>query len=175
MSDTTSRLTTGMFTSRTEEWATPIYVFNALDAEFHFELDVCATIDNRKCADYFDKASDGLKQDWKGRTCFMNPPYGKEIVKWMKKAFEESKKGAVVVCLVHARTDTRWFHDLAWKADEIRFVKGRLKFGDGKQSAPFPSLIVIFRNSPRLSPRFSTVRFMPGRSCIHTLLERNQA
>lgn len=143
--DTTTRMTSGIFSSRTEEWATPQYVFDELNAEFNFTLDVCATEENKKCERYFDKAANGLKQDWSPHRCFMNPPYGKDIHLWMAKAYQESKRGALVVCLVHARTDTKWWHEYAMKASEVRFVKGRLKFGDGSQSAPFPSCVVIFR------------------------------
>lgn len=153
--DTKSKFTAGMFTSRTEEWETPQYIFDILDEEFHFSLDVCATYANAKCKHFFDKQINGLKQDWWryciqnkiNPTAWMNPPYGKEIHRWMLKAYNESQKGMTIVCLVHARTDTQWWHECAMKADEIRLVKGRLKFGDGKQSAPFPSCIVIFRSS----------------------------
>ncbi len=156
--DTKPKLTGGMFTSRTEEWETPQYVFNALNDEFHFELDVCATFENRKCGVYFNKDDNGLTMEWAG-TCWMNPPYGKQIYAWMQKAYEESQRGATVVCLVHARTDTRWWHDWAMKASEIRFVRGRLRFGDGKQGAPFPSCIVIFK---QVSDVFAPVM----RSCV---------
>lgn len=146
--DTNSKMTKGLFTSRTEEWATPQYVFDWLDEEFSFALDVCATPENAKCKEYYTKAEDGLSKDWYldslGRNIFMNPPYGKDIIKWMSKAKDEGEI-VPVVCLVHARTDTKWFHETAMKANEIWFIKGRLKFGDGKQSAPFPSCIVIFR------------------------------
>ncbi len=139
--DIKTKMTTGLFSNRTEEWATPQYVFEWLNNQFHFMLDVCATSQNAKCKKYYTKSEDGLKQKWyldsKGGACFMNPPYGREISKWMQKAKEE---GAIIttVCLVHARTDTKWFHNYAMQADEIWFIKGRLKFGDGKQSAPFP-------------------------------------
>lgn len=138
-------MTIGIFSSRTEEWATPQYVFNWLNSKFNFNLDVCATSENAKCKNYFTKEQNGLEQDWGTNICFMNPPYGREIYKWMHKALRMSQEGATVVCLVHARTGTKWFHETAMKADEIWFVKGRLKFGDGKQSAPFPSCVVIFR------------------------------
>lgn len=142
-----SKLTKGMFTSHTTEWSTPKYVFDWLNIEFKFQLDVCATKDNAKCERFFTKKEDGLKQKWAPSSCFMNPPYGTEIDKWMKKAYSESRAGATVVCLVHSRTDTKWFHEYAMKSDEIWFIKGRLKFGDGKQSAPFPSCVVIFRSA----------------------------
>lgn len=120
-------------------------MFNELDREFHFDLDPCATDFNAKCSNYFTKKQDGLSRGWWG-SVFMNPPYGREIIKWVKKAYEESKRPLVdvVVCLVPARTDTAWWHDYCMKG-EIRFIRGRIKFS-GKGSAPFPSAIVIFRN-----------------------------
>ncbi len=144
--NTRSKMTAGLFSSRTEEWGNPQSVFDYLDRQFNFELDVCATPENAKCEKYFTRETDGLKQSWGGKTCWMNPPYGKNISKWMSKAYQEAKEnGYTVVCLIPARTDTRWFHDYAMKANEIWFIKECLKFGDGKQSAPFPSCIVIFR------------------------------
>ena len=131
------------FSSATDLWATPQDFFDELNNEFNFDLDVCANDENAKCAKYYTAENDGLAQDWKG-TCWMNPPYGREIGKWMRKAYESSRGGATVVCLVPARTDTRWWHDYATNG-EIRFIKGRLKFGDQKNSAPFPSAIVIFK------------------------------
>ncbi|MCL1858162.1 MAG: phage N-6-adenine-methyltransferase [Oscillospiraceae bacterium] len=132
-----------MISSKTDMWCTPQWLFNELNEEFHFNLDVCATKDNAKCANFFTPEIDGLSQEWHG-VCFMNPPYGKEISKWIKKAYESSLKGATVVCLLPARTDTRYFHQYCIKG-EIRFIKGRLKFSDSINSAPFPSMIVIFR------------------------------
>lgn len=134
----------GMFSSKTDDHATPQDFFNKLDEEFHFTLDPCATRINKKCKSYFSVKEDGLKQAWNGNVVFMNPPYGREISKWMKKAYDEwSIFGVTVVCLVPARTDTRWWHDYSMKG-EVRLIKGRLKFGDAKNSAPFPSAIVIF-------------------------------
>ena len=132
----------GMLSSKTCEWETPQWFFDKLNAQFKFNLDVCATPDNAKCKRYFTKDDDGLQRKWTG-TCWMNPPYGREIKQWMKKAYEESLHGATVVCLVPARTDTAWWHDYAMKG-KIRFIRGRLKFGGHKNSAPFPSAIVIF-------------------------------
>jgi len=132
------------FSSKTPEWSTPQDLFDKLHKVWEFTLDVCATEENAKVLYFYDKADDGLKQSWKGHVCWMNPPYGREIVKWMRKAFQESLRGAVVVCLVPARTDTVWWHDYAMKGD-VTFLKGRLKFGGAKNSAPFPSAIVIFR------------------------------
>lgn len=138
-------LNTAFLTSRSSEWTTPQDFFEALDQQFHFTLDPCATPQNAKCKRYFTKADDGLAQPWTGRV-FMNPPYGRQIGKWVRKAYEESQKNAeIVVCLLPARTDTRWWHDYCLKG-EILFVKGRLKFGDAKNAAPFPSAIVCFRN-----------------------------
>jgi phage N-6-adenine-methyltransferase len=134
----------GMFTSVTDLWATPQNFFDAQNSLYGpFDIDVCASADNAKCNVYFDQTVDGLKQTWTGK-CWMNPPYGREISKWMKKAYESAGAGTVVVCLVPARTDTRWWHDYAIKG-EVVFIKGRLKFGGAKNSAPFPSALIIFR------------------------------
>ena len=127
---------------RTYLWYTPEDFFKKYDDKYKFELDVCATDDNAKCARYFTEEIDGLSQEWKG-ICWMNPPYGRNIKQWMKKAYESSLSGATVVCLVPARTDTNWWHDYAMKGD-IEFIKGRLKFGGSKNSAPFPSAVVVF-------------------------------
>nr|DAF74079.1 MAG TPA: DNA N-6-adenine-methyltransferase [Caudoviricetes sp.] len=140
------RLNAGLMSSTTDEWATPQDFFDGLDKEFGFELDVCATAENAKCDAYYTKEQDGLVQAWHkaAAVCWMNPPYGRQIGAWMKKAYEESQKGATVVCLVPARTDTAWWHDYAMRGS-VRFVRGRLKFGGGgKNSAPFPSAVVIF-------------------------------
>jgi phage N-6-adenine-methyltransferase len=139
-----SRLTRGLFTSRTEEWETPNYVFLPLNREYKFQVDVCATSENAKCRIYFDRSVDGLKREWSPFRCWMNPPYGRDIAKWMKKAFNESQRGALVVCLIPSITDTKWWHDWVMKASEIRFVTGRISFGNSKNSAPFPSCIVIY-------------------------------
>lgn len=135
--------TAAMFSSETDMWATPQWLFDELNHEFGFETDVCAVDGNAKCLKYFTPEIDGLSQTWEG-VCWMNPPYGRTIGKWMKKAFESSTDGATVVCLVPARTDTAWWHDYAIHG-EVRFLRGRLKFGDAKNSAPFPSAVVIFR------------------------------
>jgi len=133
------------FSSKTDMWATPQDTFDALAAEFGpFDLDVCATPENAKCPRYYTREDDGLAQPWTGR-CWMNPPYGRTIGQWMKKAYEESQRGALVVCLVPARTDTAWWHDYAMKG-QIRFLRGRLKFGGAANSAPFPSAVVVFAN-----------------------------
>ena len=131
----------GLFTSITDQWATPQWFFDELNEEFHFDLDPCADETNHKCERYFTREENGLAQEWTGRV-FCNPPYGREIGKWVKKAAES---GTLVVMLLPARTDTKWFHDYIYGKAEIRFIKGRLKFGDSKNSAPFPSMVVIFR------------------------------
>ena len=133
-------ITTGLFTSNTPEWATPQDFFDKLDEEFHFDLDVCATPENAKCEKYFTKDDDGLSQQW-GGVVYCNPPYGREIGKWVKKCSEYEGES---VMLLPARTDTRWFHDYIYGKAEIRFIKGRLKFNDGKNPAPFPSMVVVF-------------------------------
>ncbi len=133
------------YTSRTDEWPTPMSFFNTLDQEFGFTPDPCATRANAKCKTFFTREQDGLLQNWGTHTVFCNPPYGKPMMAWAQKCFEASMAGATVVMLAHARTDTRWFHLWVYgKATEIRFVKGRLKFGDAMASAPFPSLVAIF-------------------------------
>lgn len=131
-----------MFSSVTDLWSTPQYFFDKQNAIHKFTLDVCADATNAKCDKYYHSLMDGLSQEWVG-VCWMNPPYGREIGKWMKKAYESSLNGAKVVCLVPARTDTKWWHDYAMKG-KIEFLRGRLKFGNSKNSAPFPSAIVIF-------------------------------
>jgi phage N-6-adenine-methyltransferase len=132
------------FSSKTVEWATPQEVFDELDQEYKFTLDPCATDENAKCSQYYTMDDDGLKQDWGDERVFMNPPYGREITHWMKKAYESSLNGATVVCLPPARTDTKWWHDYAMKG-EIYLIKGRLKFGGAKNGAPFPSAVVVFK------------------------------
>lgn len=134
-----------LYSSRSEEWPTPADFFATLDAEFGFTLDPCTSAEAAKCTKFYTKEQDGLAQDWGRATVFCNPPYGKRIGPWARKCYEASLAGATVVLLVHARTDTRWFHDWVYGKAELRFVKGRLKFGDGTQSAPFPSLVAIFR------------------------------
>lgn len=133
------------FSSDNQTWETPQKTFDSLDDEFTFTLDVCAGHDTYKCPRYFTVDDDGLTQDWGIEICWMNPPYGREIKAWMKKAYEASLQGATVVCLVPSRTDTVWWHDFVAKANEIRFIKGRLKFGGAKNPAPFPSAVVVFR------------------------------
>lgn len=132
------------YSSASDEWPTPEGFFAHLDDEFHFTLDPCATRRNAKAKRYFTRASDGLRQPWSG-SVFMNPPYGRVIRDWIAKAYSESQRGAQVVCLIPSRTDTRYWHDYVMRADEIRFVRGRLRFEGGAHCAPFPSAVVVFR------------------------------
>ena len=135
-----------MFSSKKMDWATPVDFFNELDKEFGFTLDPCASDENAKCEYYYTEEENGLLQDWSGETVFCNPPYGRELPKWIEKCYHEGQKpDTTVVMLIPSRTDTRAFHDYIYNKSEIRFVKGRLKFGDGKNSAPFPSMVVIYR------------------------------
>ena len=135
-----------LFSSANDVWATPQDLFDELNREFNFNLDPCALPENAKCEKYFTPAINGLLQCWGGYTVFCNPPYGRQIYDWVKKCYQESKKpNTTVVMLIPARTDTKYFHEFIYhQAKEIRFIKGRLKFGSAKNSAPFPSMIVVF-------------------------------
>ena len=144
------------FSSRTDDWATPWDLFNELNREFGFTLDPCSSHQNAKCLRHFTVVEDGLSQDWSREVVFMNPPYGRAIARWMEKAFTSSRAGATVVCLVPARTDTRWWHSFAIHG-KVRFLRGRVRFGESKTGAPFPSAVVVFEPAtkaaqPRLSP-----------------------
>jgi phage N-6-adenine-methyltransferase len=134
----------GMFSSSSGEWETPREFFDAVNDVFHFSLDVCATRGNAKCGRYFTKEENGLMRTWSG-VCWMNPPYGREIALWVRKANESSlADGTVVVCLLPARTDTKWWHGyVLGHAEGIFFIRGRLRFS-GKGPAPFPSALVVF-------------------------------
>lgn len=132
-----------LFSSANDVWDTPQWLFDALDKEFGFTLDPCSNGENNKCTRFFTMQENGLLQDWGGEVVFMNPPYS-QVNDWMRKAYGAAQEGATVVCLVPSRTDTEWWHSYAMKA-EIRFIKGRLKFGKATNSAPFPSVIVVFR------------------------------
>lgn len=133
----------GLMSSNTDKWATPQWLFDALNFNYHFSVDVCAMPENAKCECFFSPEQDGLKQKWEG-ICWMNPPYGKEITKWVKKAYDSAAEGALVVALIPARTDTAWFWDYVYRKAKIEFIRGRLKFGDGKGAAPFPSMIAVW-------------------------------
>lgn len=140
------------FSSNNQEWETPPEIFNKLNKEFNFTLDPCATPRTAKCSKYYTKAQDGLTKDWVGETVFINPPYGKEIRKWVEKAYREYQKGTTIVMLLPARTDTRYFHDYIYNQAEIRFLKGRIKFlvnGEELYPAPFPSMVVVFKKKKK--------------------------
>lgn len=135
-----------MFSSVKDDWETPQDFFDELDREFNFDLDPAADDRNHKCDCYFTKEQNGLSHTWEGRTVFVNPPYGRAINKWVQKAYEESKKpNTTVVMLIPARTDTAYFHDYIYGKAEIRFIRGRLKFGNSKHAAPFPSMVVVMK------------------------------
>jgi len=144
--------------SKTNEWSTPNDLFQKLDLEFHFTLDPCCTHENAKCKKHFTSEENGLMQNWSNDIVFMNPPYGRQIGNWIKKAHESSLEGATIVCLIPARTDTIYWHKHIWDeiknkprlGVEIRFIKGRIKFGEYKSSAPFPSAIIVFSNLTRI-------------------------
>lgn len=140
----------GMFTSKTGVWATPQDFFDKLDAVHGFTVDVCANADNAKCSAYFTEEDDGLAQSWEG-VVWCNPPYGRGIGAWVKKGWQAAEVGAAkVVMLLPARTDTQWWHDFVMKG-QIEFIKGRLKFGGSKDSAPFPSAVVVFERKEPLA------------------------
>lgn len=136
-----------MFSSKTEMWATPQDFFDKLNDEFHFTLDSAAIQENAKCDRFFTPEDDGLSQMWDG-VVWCNPPYCRQTGKWVKKAYEESKKGTTVVMLLPCRPDVSWFHDYILGKAEIRFIRGRLKFGGSSNSAPFPSMVVVFGKAP---------------------------
>lgn len=123
------------------DWETPQWLFDELHAEYDFTVDVCATANNAKCDRFWTMADDGLRQDWSGERCWMNPPYGREIARWVQRA---ALSDSLVVGLLPARTDTAWWHEYVID-HEVRFLRGRLKFGRaGRQSAPFPSAVVVW-------------------------------
>jgi len=136
------------YSSEREDWETPQDFFDGLNSRFNFTLDVCATPENAKCERYLSKQEDALKLSWGDNVCWMNPPYGRQIGRWLEKAYKESQKRAIVVCLVPSRTDTRWWHDYCMRG-RIEFLRGRLKFEGAKHNAPFPSAIVVFDSTGR--------------------------
>lgn len=142
-----------LFSSKTDDHSTPQDFFNKLNEEYQFDLDVCASVENAKCPNFFTKENDALKQDWKG-TCWMNPPYGRDIINWMQKAYNEHKKNKnTIVCLVPVRTDTNWWHSYVEGKAKVKFIKGRLKFGNAQNSAPFPSALVIYKPRQKRTPK----------------------
>jgi site-specific DNA-methyltransferase (adenine-specific) len=158
-----------MFSSQSAEWETPQDFFDRLNQTHNFTLDPCSTLANTKCPTHYVKAQDGLSQDWGGHKVFVNPPYGREMKRWVKKSFEESQKpNTTVVMLIPARTDTQYWHDYCMKADIIYFVKGRLHFknkaaadytGKTKTSpAPFPSAVIVFKGEVKGSPLIGVIK-----------------
>lgn len=146
------------FSSATDLWATPQAFFDRLNAEFNFTLDPCSDGTNAKCQRYFTAEDDGLAQSWANEIVFMNPPYGRVIGDWIRKAYESTEnENTTVVALIPSRTDTKYWHDYVMKADEIRFVKSRLYFNDGNGRAPFPSVVVVFRKNDRSAPGVSSI------------------
>jgi phage N-6-adenine-methyltransferase len=139
-------------------WATPQWLFDYWDALFDFDLDVCAATETAKCKSYYTPEIDGLSQPWDSRMCWMNPPYGREIVKWCSKAADEADNGATVVGLVPARTDTGWWHDHVLRAGSIYFLRGRIAFGDGTSPAPFPNAIVVWEQAQSLEVHWLDLR-----------------
>lgn len=162
-------LNKGLFSSASQHWETPIELYNSLNEEFHFNDDPCPR----------EPTDDGLQREWGGST-YCNPPYGREITKWLQKAYIEGLKGKTVVCLVPSRTDTRWWHDYVMGAQEIRFLRGRLKFSGSKNSAPFPSAVIIFKHSEEGNAKTKARRrfdhgllsFLLGRRDTHRRLPR---
>lgn len=133
-----------LFSSERDDWETPPILFRQLNEKYHFTLDVCATKENAKCQRYFTKEENGLEQDWGRHSAFMNPPYGRAIINWVRKAYLASQQGATVVCLLPSRTDTAWWHDYVIPYGKITFLRGRIRFVDALYSAPFPSAVVVF-------------------------------
>ena len=131
--------------AKSVEWETPQDFFDKCNAEFHFTLDVASTDENAKCENHFTEKDDGLKCSWRGQRVWCNPPYGRELPKWIAKADAEKDNAELIAMLIPARTDTKAFHEYIYNKAEIRFIKGRLKFGEMKTSAPFPSMLVIWR------------------------------
>ena len=128
-----------------DNWGTPQKLFDILNQEFNFDIDVCASHENAKCRAYFTRENNALTKQWIG-TCWMNPPYGREIVQWMKKAYDSAEAGATVVCLIPARTSPPWWHDYALRGAELRFIRTKVSFTGPVSGVPFwGSVIAVFR------------------------------
>lgn len=149
--------------AQTCEWETPQWFFDRLDQEFGFNLDPASTHENAKCDLHYTKAEDGLVQPWLKKNVFLNPPYGREIEQWLPKAWAEVQEGALVVALIPVRSDTRWWHDYVMRAEEIRLVRGRLRFVGASTGAPFPSVVVVWpsRVAREGPPRLSSISAKP--------------
>lgn len=148
-------MNTSLFSSASVAWETPQWLFDKLNAHFDFTIDVCATAQNAKCQRYVTEEMNGLAFDWSMHRCWMNPPYGREIVEWVAKARSEAERGALVVGLLPARTDARWWQQHVQNHADVRFIAGRLKFGNAKSAAPFPSAIAVWWGWPVLNGNFS--------------------
>ena len=148
-----------MFSSKSADWSTPQEFFDKLNWRFGpFDLDPCATPQTAKCANFYTEMENGLSKDWEDHRAFVNPPYGREIAQWVKKSYEESQKeNTKVVMLIPARTDTKYWQDYVMKAQEVYFVRGRLKFGESTNSAPFPSAVVVFEGASVRSQIFGVM------------------
>ncbi len=136
------------FSSKSDEYSTPLKLFKQLNKEFNFTLDACASLENAKCDNYYTKENNGLLQEWENESVFCNPPYS-DIKLWVRKCYQEAKNNKVIVMLIPARTDTKYFHNYIYKIAEIRFIKGRISFElEGKKigEAPFPSMIVVYKD-----------------------------
>lgn len=133
-----------LFSSKSIDWSTPQELFDALDKRFQFTLDVCASDKNAKVKRYLTRELDGLGQSWGGERCWMNPPYGREIGPWVKKAHREAEHGALVVGLLPARPETRWWQEHVNGKADLRFIAGRLRFGEARNCAPFASVIAVW-------------------------------
>jgi phage N-6-adenine-methyltransferase len=153
-----------LFSSKSNEWSTPQALYDRLNREFKFDVDVAASELNHKCPTYWTQERDALNLNWAapyyqdGGRFWCNPPYGRVLDKWVRKCYRESRKGCLVVALLFARTDTAWFHDYCMEASEIRFIRGRLQFTsrEGKTGqAPAPSMVVVWDG--RVGPRFSAM------------------
>jgi phage N-6-adenine-methyltransferase len=160
------------FTSATDLWSTPQDLFDRLNSRFGFTLDVCAVAENAKCERFYTPADDGLAQPWTG-VCWLNPPYGRTIDQWLRKANEAVKQGATVVALVPVRTDTRWWHDYV-TAHELEFLPGRLRFGSAKHHAPFASAVVVMRPSRLTWNAMWAQQFDYSRLARHEQNEQNE-
>ena len=140
------RINSSIYSSNKPDWSTPNYLFDLLNTEFNFTIDVCANELNKKCNAFYSIEEDGLSKSWNG-IIWMNPPYGRGIDKWIEKAYKSSLDGCICVCLVPVRSDTKWWHKYVMKASEIRFLTKRLSFEGSNNKAPFPAAIVIFKQS----------------------------
>lgn len=143
-----------LFSSKSNDWETPQELFDRLNRVFHFTLDPASSHDNAKCPTHFTVVENGLEQSWSGERVFLNPPYGSEIGRWVEKARREAERGALVVGLLPARTDTRWWQEHVQGQADVRFLAGRLRFGGAAASAPFPSALAVWWGWPVLAGGF---------------------